>query len=286
MVLIIIRCAEIATKGKNRKNFEDMLLKNIRLMLKVNSINEYELKKSRGRILLFLENITEKIVLLKKIFGICSYSVAKETKQDISFIKEEVLSLSNDFTEETKFRVTAKRTDKSFALDSVEINKIIVEFIVSTTKAKVSLVNYDIQIFIELFGGKAYIYNKIEQCYGGLPVGIQGRVGVLIKKDSLNLCLLNSILLMKRGCEIIPIGDECADISVLNDYFHKLKLYTKPAKSDLEIKFQMEKYYTISIALPFTSDNIKKELGINGLQLSPLVGYTNAEIKIMEGKYL
>ena len=97
MHLFNIHYAEIALKGKNRGDFENQLMENIRRVLKDEKIEK--IKKEEMRILVYLEegadaeSIKEK---LKKVFGIFSFSLTYEIERDLDKIKQLVLEKMDD----------------------------------------------------------------------------------------------------------------------------------------------------------------------------------------------
>ncbi|MBN2422551.1 hypothetical protein JXB41_04950 [Candidatus Woesearchaeota archaeon] len=280
MFNIIIRYAEIGTKGKNRKDFELKLVRNIGLFLKSRNIKKYCFNRVQGRIILNTEN---KKINLTRIFGISSYSYAKETSQELSQIKNNVDLFLDDFTSETKFRVTSKRVDKSFPLSSLELNKEIGEYIINKKKAHVSLKKFNKEIFIELIDKKAYVFDKIIYGLGGLPTGVQGKIFCLIENNESFLSFLSSLLIMKRGSEIVPIGIKGTDINILTEYSPNLKL--EIIKSFDDLPELAAKYNIKAIVLPYVMNTLKR-IRSNLLQLNPLIGYSVQEIKQMKELYL
>ena len=74
-------------------------------------------------ILLNGENSEEIIADLKGIFGIQSISPAIKVEKDIDKLKEATLDLfQHVYTEGKTFKITGKRSDKTFALNTEDIN--------------------------------------------------------------------------------------------------------------------------------------------------------------------
>lgn len=217
--MIIIRYSEIGLKGKNRPFFENQLIKNIK-----SAFHGFKIQKLRNRILVK----TNQQLDLSKIFGISSYSYADEIMLDLDKIKKKALRLLKSKTEnflQTKqkvfFRITCQRIDKSIQFNSMDIEKKVGEFVFENSDAKVKLKNPDINIQIELFNNKAYIFTKKIKGSGGLPVGVEGKAIALIEnQDSIK----SAIAVMKRGCEIIPVAYEQKDLSEIKQYGLKSKL--------------------------------------------------------------
>ncbi|MBD3204576.1 hypothetical protein GF327_09875 [Candidatus Woesearchaeota archaeon] len=275
MNFIIVRYAEIGTKGKNRGMFEKKLVENIHYYFKKNKKSYEKIYRKTGRILIKTKNK----VRLDTIFGISSVSFSERTSSNIDTIKKVIKNKIRDFSKKTKFRITTQRLDKTLPFTSMEMNKIIGQFVVDNTDAKVSLEEYDTEIFIELIAKQAYIFTKKFPGPGGLPVGTQGKVYSLITESEDSF--LSSVLIMKRGCSIIPVCYKDSDISKIRrtvkklERYHNKELKLKKISNIIELKFKKIK----AIVYPYGLDNITEKSG-NILELYPLLGYDlkNSEI--------
>src|SRR5690606_11443717 len=117
--VILVRYGELALKGKNRSDFEDRLVRNIRQ--KLASIPDVKVVKSFGRIFVETDRSHSASVLrgLGDVFGVVGFSPAKRVQSDLEAIKEAAVRLveyRNPFPR--TFKVAAKRADKSFPLSS------------------------------------------------------------------------------------------------------------------------------------------------------------------------
>ncbi|MAG77852.1 hypothetical protein CL616_00645 [archaeon] len=209
--MILVKYGEIALKGKNRNLFEKKLKENIKDCLKKNQIPFKLVKRHRGRILIETENECKQ---LKDVFGIVSFSYVKEFPLNLEIIKQQALKLYKEGT----FRITCKRADKIFK-KSPEIEREVGAYVVENTNAKVKLKDPDTTIYIEIFNKQAYIYNKKHKGLGGLPVGIQGTIGLLLQDET---SIDVGIKLMKRGCSLLLIGE--GNIDKLKEYEYGFRL--------------------------------------------------------------
>lgn len=211
---VLVRYSEIGLKGNNKVDFELCLIKNIKAQLKKEGINVVSTKRLFSRILI----ITDKKPGLTSVFGISSYSYSKITPPNIESVKKEVTPLIKDYTKDTVFRVSAKRLDKEFNLDSMAVEREIGSFVVKETCAKVNLKNFEKEIGIDILRNEIILFDNRIKGAGGLPVGIEGKALALIEDNN---SIKAAILAMKRGCEIFPIGYEEKDISRLQEYSPK-----------------------------------------------------------------
>ncbi len=199
---IIIRYGEISTKGKNRKLFIDKLRKSIKSLLKNTPKAKIDANRDRMFILLNGENGEEIIEGLKGIFGIQSFSPAIKVEKDIDKMKEACLALFKKVYSEGKtFKITGKRSDKTFELTTEEINQEFGAHLLKNMEGlKVNVKNPDINLLIEIRAEGVYLSCETIRGAGGLPVGSSGKAMLMLSGgiDS----PVAGYLAMKRGLEI------------------------------------------------------------------------------------
>ncbi len=212
MVFYIVRYGEIALKGKNRGNFESILKNNIREYLKQRYSLNSKLFSVRGRIILdvqFDDKVDSDLDIdLRPVFGIVSYSEALKMPKNFDVIKDKCVEVFKLIKKDNKtFKIETHRLDKSFNMNSIEINKVIgAEIIEIFPEVNVKLKNPDITMGIEIHSDFAYVYSNLINCFGGLPLGSAGKIAV--EFDNNNRSLLCCLLLMKRGSIIFLINNE------------------------------------------------------------------------------
>ncbi|MBN6888011.1 tRNA uracil 4-sulfurtransferase [Cytobacillus horneckiae] len=199
---ILIRYGEISTKGRNRKQFVDKLRRSIKRVLHDFPDVKIEAQRDRMFILLNGEKSEEIIERLKDIFGIQSFSPAMKVEKDLHAMKEAALSLfKNVYSEGKSFKITAKRADKEFELDTNEINQ---EFgghiLKNMANVKVNVKQPDINLVVEVRKEASYISCENYKGAGGLPAGSSGKAMLMLSGgiDS----PVAGYLSMKRGIEI------------------------------------------------------------------------------------
>ncbi len=208
--VVILRYSEIGLKGNNRIVFEKKLIDNIRDCLKKNKVKYKKIERLRGRIIIFTE---QKLDCLKYVFGISSFSSALVVEPEIKEIEKAIESIIKDRKFKT-FRVSAQRLNKDFSLTSPEIERTIGSFVCEKLNKKVSLKNFDLEIGIEILD-YAYVFTERIKGLNGLPVDIEGKVVSLIENKN---SLLASLLMMKRGCLVIPVSLKKTDISLIKKF--------------------------------------------------------------------
>ena len=181
----LIKYGEIGIKGKNRYLFEDALVKQIRHALK-HVDGEFTVRKEQGRI--FAESqgdfdFEEAVEALQRVFGIVGICPVLEC-DDLPV--EELAVTAIDYMNEVypegeyTFKVNARRTRKSYPMDSMELNSFLGEKILdSFPKTSVDVHNPQILLNVEI-RERIYIYSKIIPGPGGMPVGTNGKCMLLL----------------------------------------------------------------------------------------------------------
>ncbi len=184
MSTYIIHYDEIALKGKNRRFFENILLNNIKEMLRKKDVEKISLSHKRKRLLLEVEEGKSEVVkgVLKRVFGIAFFSRCYVVRGSKDAVFEFVLnhiraSARSTFTSHEKgFRVCVKRVDKSLNFTSVDVEQQLGKLLVKNFGWKVNLKEKEHCIFIELLSGdESLVYFNKVRGPGGLPVGVAGK---------------------------------------------------------------------------------------------------------------
>ncbi len=258
---LIIRYGELFLKGKNRHFFEQKLLKNIQKQLP-----NQEIFTPHGRLVM---NYFDQHQSIRKIFGLVSYSPAIKVEKDILKIQQAVIPLLNRKT--GTFRVDTSRADKRFSLTSPQLNQSIGEYIENHTPLTFSLKQAQHLISIEINHDAAYIFTETISCAGGLPVGVEGTVITLIENQA---SLLAAILLMKRGCDILPLAFTNQDISLLLKYSPK-PIELRKVHSFQEIEQLLPNKILVSGQ---TFDNYKR-YDPSLVIIRPLIAYNDQQVQ-------
>ena len=201
--VIIARYGEIGIKSpKIRSRFERKLVKNIKATF------ECDVERNQGRIYIHPEDFDEGIEKLNRVFGVVSYSPAIFTKATYDDIDETLscytqnLMDENILDENTKFAIKCRRVG-THDFTSQEMAAHCGGVVRDVILAPVDLTNPDLTIFVEIRDDDAYIFHEKIRGPGGLPLGTQGKVVVLLSSgiDS----PVAAYLMMKRGCEVIAL---------------------------------------------------------------------------------
>lgn len=196
--IIIIKYGELTTKHDNINYFIKTLKENIDISLK--NI-DHNITYDRGRMYIETEEFNQAITKLQKIFGIHEINIGYELdNNNIDNIKENLIKLLNN-QEYTTFKVTTKRSDKTYNLNSMEISKQLGAAVLKNyNNKKVDVTSPELEINIEIRRNKAYIYFEKIKGIGGYPVGTLGK-GILMLSGGIDSPVAG-YLAMKRGIRL------------------------------------------------------------------------------------
>lgn len=205
--VILVRYGELGLKGLNRPEFEKVLSVNIEKALE--GLEYRRLWRERGRI--FVEDYREDqegefVSRLSRVFGIVSFSPAITCGLQMADIEEAALRvfrralLSAVGEDASTFKVHATRANKSFELNSMELNQRLGALVLGNIPGlSVDVHRPDVTLHVEI-RDRAYVFCRVIPGPGGLPYGVSGKAMLLLSGgiDS----PVAGWLTAKRGVEI------------------------------------------------------------------------------------
>ena len=203
--LYIVRCGEVALKGMNKPYFERILLERVRHAIEC--FDGAEAKWIDG--LMFVrvpDTVPEDDVIAKcvRVFGVASVSPAVEAPKDIDEIGKAAAQMMLKIMDEENiktFKVKGKRADKSFAVQSPEIGRIVGAIILKTCKVlNVNVHDPDVTLTVDVRREGAYIFRDKIKGFGGLPLGTNGK-GLILMSGGIDSPVA-AFMMAKRGMSI------------------------------------------------------------------------------------
>lgn len=196
---IYIKYGELSLKGKNKKDFINLLSSNVKRAL--SNIGRVSVIKEFDNIKIFFDqnNKEEEIIsIIKKIPGIQWILPAHIINRDIELLKKITYDLSLPCG---SYKIECKRKDKDYEYKSRDIITILSGNILKNNKnIHVDVHRPELCLTIEVQKESFIIYSKKIKGVGGFPTGSNKRVLSLISGgiDS----PVASYLLQKKGCSI------------------------------------------------------------------------------------
>ena len=199
---IMVRYGELSTKGKNRMRFINKLKRNIQAVFSV--FPHVHITTHRDRTHIYLQGTDYQPVAesLKQIFGIQNFSPSYRVKKSVPALIEAVQTIMKQvYQEGMTFKITSKRSDHSFELDSRELNQTLGDAVFEAIpNVQVKMKAPDIELRVEIREEAAYISYETIRGAGGLPVGTSGK-GMLMLSGGIDSPVAG-YLALKRGVDI------------------------------------------------------------------------------------
>ena len=200
--LYLIKEGEISLKGGNRNLFEKQLRHNIK-----NKLRPYhsDITKQKGRLYARIsEEAPDELVrkALSTTSGITGFARAYSAGKDIEAIKEKAKEIHpfSGFPSGGTFRITVKREDKSFPMNSHEVACELADTVFQLYPDMiVDLKNPDHTLTCEIRTG-VYLYTDEEKGESGLPYATAGR-GLLLLSGGIDSPVAGWMM-AKRGMKL------------------------------------------------------------------------------------
>jgi thiamine biosynthesis protein ThiI len=204
--LYLIKYGELSLKGKNRGEFVARLQGDIRRKFRDIPIR---LRREWGRLYLYppeqlneeqSAEIVEKI--LARTFGIVGFAKALVVAQDIELMKNAAAALAGELMSSRgkRFKIEARRSDKSFAHSSYQICCILGDHLrrqYPGLQVEMNRPDWVLQVEVR---SRVYLYGPQIKAPGGLPCGVSGR-GLLLLSGGIDSPVAG-YLIAKRGLSL------------------------------------------------------------------------------------
>ena len=206
--ILLLKDGEIVLKGLNRRQFEDVLKKNIKIAL--HGTGRYAITSAQSTIYVKpiddeadLDEATERI---GRVFGLVSYSRAAMCPEKTleSVLETAPVYLEKVLRKAKTFKVEAKRSDKKFPYKSPEICRETGGVILSKyPHLRVDVHHPDVTVYVEIRDFGAYVHADPLRGAGGIPVGTGGKAVILISGgiDS----PVAAYMMAKRGLKLTAV---------------------------------------------------------------------------------
>lgn len=205
--MYLLSMGELCLKGKNRNVFVRLLKENFKRL--VVGRGHCDWKHEFGRVFV-VSAISPDIMFdrLQYLFGLSGYAevtFCEPTWQALTeTVDEYVKELFNPPTDVRTFKISARRSNKKFEYNSLEINRKIGGLMCEKYPAlKVDLHQPEIEIVIEIRDKGIYVYSQFIKGALGLPVG-SGGSGVLLLSGGIDSPVAGWKML-KRGMRVFPV---------------------------------------------------------------------------------
>jgi len=198
---VMVRYGELFLKSEPvKRHFIGLLMRNMKKALDSEGLaHQFEL--FRGRMLVLGDEPERIAAVVSRVFGVVDVSVCTRTSNNLDDLCSTAIETAEgNLKSGMSFAIRAKRQGV-FGYTSQQMGEVIGRAVSDhIAGARVDLSHPDYEIFIEGRDVGGFVYDRRIEAHGGLPLGTQGRVCVLLSSgiDS----PVASWLAMKRGCEV------------------------------------------------------------------------------------
>ena len=199
---IMVRYGELSPKGKNRMRFINKLKHNMKHVLSIYPDVRVVADRDRAHIYLNGTDYVSVAESLKQIFGIQGFSPSYKVEKNLETIKKAVQDVMKDvYHEGLTFKITSKRSDHNFEMDSRELNQYLGSAVFEVLPdIQAQMKGPDVNLKVEIREEAAYLSYENIKGAGGLPVGTAGR-GMLMLSGGIDSPVAG-YLALKRGVDI------------------------------------------------------------------------------------
>ena len=228
--VLLVRMGEIFLKGDNRMFFIKALVRHIKKAVDGTGCS---VELTQGRI--FLRDITDMEDVIRRVtrvFGVHSVSPVVQCEKTMDAICREAVEMMKPLS--GTFKCAARRADKRFPLDSMQINEEVgYQVLTACPQLTVDVHKPQHELNIEV-RENAYLYVEKIPAVGGMPVGTNGKAMLLLSGgiDS----PVAGYMIAKRGVQLncihyhsFPFTSEQAKQKVI-DLARQLSTYAGPIR--------------------------------------------------------
>ena len=182
--IILLKQGEMVLKGLNRRGFEDRLMGNAKRRL--HKYGDFHIYARQS--ITYVEPRSEDCDFegaweaMKRLFGVAGLTRARACEKDKdAMVAAAAEYLGPQLRSASSFKVEAKRADKSFPLNSIQLSQYVGgELHEAFPHLRPDMHHPDITVHLEVREEVAYVHADPEPGAGGLPVGIGGRAVSLL----------------------------------------------------------------------------------------------------------
>ncbi len=208
--VILAKCGELVLKGMNRRSFEAVLLKNLKRRLQL--IGNFDVSIAQSTV--YVEPCDSAVDMdaaferVLQVFGLVAAVRTMVVEKDMGAIFAAVCDRLGDKLQQARtFKVNARRSDKTFCMNSPQLcAKLGEDILESYPHLSVDVENPELTVFVEIREKGAYIHSGQTVAGGGVPVGTSGKALLMLSGgiDS----PVAGYMMAKRGLQVASVHFE------------------------------------------------------------------------------
>lgn len=266
-----------------RRRFESILSENITKAHSARGLSCI-IERQPGRFFISSDDALASDGILRRTFGVVSFSEIIETSSNIEDISAKAVEMAKEIIpkEGKSFAVRARRTG-NHEYTSMELASILgreIQKVIGPDLAKVSLTSPEAEIYVEVRNKQAYLFRGSVRGPGGLPVRSQGRVLSVIEDEK---SVLSTWLMLRRGCNAVMLnrsGLDCSAIERLKPWNPWWSEIIENGQSDLKAILSAKHCEGLVLGWDLQEFESRVRATVDAPIFYPLIGMKSDEIEV------
>ena len=283
-MLFLVRFGEIHLKSKYvRKQFQDKLVANIQDHFASRGV-ECLTSSDRGRVYVETDDEAAGWSILRRVFGVVSFSAVVECHADMEAISKTLVDYSRNLVKEGASFAIRSRRSGSHAFTSRDVAVAAGKAMQDAYRSlEVDLAKPDIELFIEVRNNRAFIFHEVVEGPGGLPMGSQGRMLALVDGER---GMVAAWMMMKRGSKVTVIATDGSEwVEPLREWDLHLKVQRIARMDELREISKLNRAEVLAVGWALEELEARKGEVPEGLTLfHPAVGLTDEGLAEIAGR--
>lgn len=226
-MVFLVRFGELALKSRFvRRQLKDRLVANIQDLFAADGV-ECITESDEARVYVHANDLDAARRILRRTFGVVSFSPAEEVRAETGPLREAVLSeAARALSPGQTFALRIRRVGTHPFTSQDLARNLGDDLRRAHPGVRVDLTTPDIAIHVELRRNRGFVFREIVPGPGGLPLGSQGRALAVVRDDA---GLVAAWMGMKRGCRVaVATSDGQALVEPLRRWDVRLKVLSLP----------------------------------------------------------
>jgi thiamine biosynthesis protein ThiI len=277
-VVLLVRFGEIALKSRYVRNqFLRKLAANVQDQFAMHGV-PCVVERSHSRLYVFADDEGAAGRLLRRVFGVVSFSPAEEVSADRRTVVEASVAYAlRRLRSGMSFAVRPRRTG-THPYTSMDLAKEVGAAVLAARPGvRVDLGRPDFALHVEVRQDRAFVFHEIVPGPGGLPLDTQGRVVALVEDDG---GMVAAWLMMKRGCRtIVATRDGDAWVDALGPWDPHLRHESVTGLKDLPEVARRHRAHGIALGWRLEDVAARREKPFDrGVCFYPIAGLADDEL--------
>jgi tRNA uracil 4-sulfurtransferase len=205
-MVFLVRFGELALKSRFvRRQLTDRLVANIQDLFAADGV-ECITESDEARVYVHANDLARARAILRRVFGVVSFSPAEEVHADLDSLREAVLSeAARALSPGQAFALRIRRVG-THPFTSQDLARDLGDAIRRAHPGvRVDLTKPDVTVHVEVRRNRAFVFREVCPGPGGLPLGSQGRALAVVRDEA---GLVAAWMGMKRGCRVVVAASD------------------------------------------------------------------------------